>query len=112
MNISRPRTITRLSTRLVAMRRRLSVMTVLAVIASLCVAGAASAAIRNYGSAKSGAAAKVRIKNKEPRRVESISWFFEKDSCGNGIFYTSKFKDLRVRNDRFKGVKNNAKIVG
>ena len=94
------------------MRRRLSVMTVLAVIVSLCMAGSASAAIRYYGGAKSGASAKVRIKNKEPRRVESINWFFEKDSCGNGIFYTSKFKDLRVRDDRFKGVKKHAKIVG
>jgi hypothetical protein len=85
-----------------------------AVLVSLCVAGGASA---QPGYPKPGyqgddATAYVRIKNKEPKKVESISWFFERDRCGNGIFYNGKVRNLRVTNDRFKWVKNTYKIVG
>jgi len=96
------------------MRSRLSVVTVLTVIVSLCVAGAASAATRYYeGDESFKSAADVRIKNKEPKQVNNISWGpISTRECGFNHFYSGSFRDLRVRNDRFKGEKKTHKVVG
>ncbi len=90
-------------------------MTVFAVIVSLGVAGGALAATEQFFGTKGTASdARVRIKHKDPKNVELIQWTFQKNSCGGSFltFYHGRFRDLRVRDDRFKGVKKNYKVVG
>ena len=83
-------------------------MTVLAMLVSLCVTGAASAATAYYSSDEVDFDAAVRTKHKEPKEVKYLSFNY---GCVS-TFYSATIKDMKVKGDRFKGHKGKANVVG
>jgi hypothetical protein len=94
--------------------RRLSIA-VAVTCASLLIVGLAGTALAGKDTYIGGGGyAKVKVEKNDPKKVVVLDTFVQTpngaDHCGDNYFASAKFRDLRVRNDRFDGSKGEVHI--